>query len=155
MLLGPIFSVELVTSARRARYFVVRALYALVLLIALFLTYYSYSRAMSFQDIGRVANFTAQFFYSFAWVQLIAVLLLAPAMAAGTIATERERRTIEYLFTSPLSSLEIVLGKLAARLLHVFCLVLAGVPVLALAMLMGELRQRSFCSPSLSHSAQR
>ena len=63
--------------------------------------------------------------------------MLGPAMVAGTIATERERRTIEYLFASSLSNAEIVLGKLAAKLLHVVYLILAGVPVLALVMLMG------------------
>ena len=58
-------------------------------------------------------------------------------MAAGTIAQERERRTIEYLFASTLSNAEIVLGKLLARLIHVGYLVLAGMPILFIAMLMG------------------
>ena len=58
-------------------------------------------------------------------------------MAAGTIAFERERRTIEYLFTTTLSNSEIVLGKLLARLMHVAYLVLAGMPILFIAMLMG------------------
>ena len=70
-------------------------------------------------------------------LQLLAVVLLGPAMVAGTIATERERRTIEYLFASSLSNAEIVLGKLAAKLLHVVFMILAGVPVLALVMLLG------------------
>ena len=64
-------------------------------------------------------------------------MVLAPAMVAGTIASERERRTIEYLFASQLSNAEIVLGKLAARLVHVVYLVLVGVPVLALMMMLG------------------
>jgi ABC-type transport system involved in multi-copper enzyme maturation permease subunit len=143
MLPGPIFTVELLTSARRARYFLVRAAYATVLLVALWVVYqsmgasYRYRSAATEGDIHAIAEFSAAFFGTFSVLQLLAVVLLGPAMVAGTIATERERRTIEYLFASSLSNSEIVLGKLAAKLLHVVYMILAGVPVLALVMLLG------------------
>jgi ABC-type transport system involved in multi-copper enzyme maturation permease subunit len=139
MLPGPIFNVELLTSARRTRYFFIRALYALILLIALGLIYQSWTYRISGDtiDIRVMAQLSAEFFNVLAWLQLLLVVLLGPAMVAGTIATERERRTIEYLFASSLSNAEIVLGKLAARIIHVVYLVLAGVPILALMMLMG------------------
>ena len=54
-----------------------------------------------------------------ATVQGIAVLLLTPTLVAGVIADERQRKTLHYLLASRLSSGEIILGKLAARLLHV------------------------------------
>ena len=44
---------------------------------------------------------------------------------------------MEYLYASPLSNLEIVIGKLGGRVLQIIYLVLAGMPVLALAMLLG------------------
>jgi ABC-type transport system involved in multi-copper enzyme maturation permease subunit len=136
---GPIFNVELLTSARRTRYFFIRAIYATVLLIALGLVYQSatYWEARETVDIHILARISAQFFNVLAWLQLLAVVGMGPAMVAGTIATERERRTIEYLFASSLSNAEIVLGKLAARIVHVVYLVLTGVPILALMMLLG------------------
>ncbi|MEN6450528.1 MAG: ABC transporter permease subunit, partial [Thermoguttaceae bacterium] len=136
MLPGPIFNVELITSARRSRYFLIRALYAAVLLLAIWLVYFSYHQSHRFRGAGAtdsihdVAALSAAFFTTFAYLQLAAVMLLAPAMVAGTVASERERRTIEYLFASQLSNAEIVLGKLSARLLHVVYLVLVGVPIL-------------------------
>ena len=133
MLLGPIFSVELVTGARRVRYFVLRVVYAGVLLAALSVAYLQTSVAGS----GALANATAGFFGAFAVLQVLAVLAIGPAMAAGTVALERQRRTIEYLFRSPLSNAEILLSKLAARLVQMTGLVLAGLPVLALAMMLG------------------
>ena len=99
--------------------------------------FYRIGRDFGEDDIHAVARFSAAFFDTFAVLQLLAVVLLGPAMVAGTIAAERERRTIEYLFASSLSNAEIVLGKLAARLLHVVYVILAGVPVLALVMLLG------------------
>ena len=137
MLLGPIFSLELVTSSRRARYFWVRVAYALVLLFALGITYQSAMLSRSMPGIQGIANIARDFFISFAMIQLGAVLVLTPAMVAGTIAQERERRTLEYLLTSQLSSSDIILGKLGARLLHVVFVLLAGIPVLAAAMLLG------------------
>ncbi|MEX0938882.1 MAG: ABC transporter permease [Pirellulales bacterium] len=137
MLLGPIFRAEMVTSARRRRYFVLRVVYAILILFLLWgsyaqLTYYG--RQISIQD---VASVTASFFYSYAWLQLLGVLAVGPAMVAGTIATERSRRTIEYLFATQLSNSEIVLGKLTARLLSVAYLVAVGLPILAIFRLLG------------------
>ena len=76
-------------------------------------------------------------------MQLLAVLLIGPALAAGTIAQERERRTMEYLYATPLSNLEIIIGKLGGRVLQILYLVLSGVPVLALAMLLGGIAPRA------------
>lgn len=145
MLPGPIFNVELLTSARRTRYFFIRALYATILLIALGLVYQSCTYGLSGESVNIrfMARLSAAFFGTLGWVQLLAVVLLGPAMVAGTIATERERRTIEYLFASSLSNAEIVLGKLAARMVHVVYLVLAGVPIFALMMLLGGIAPES------------
>ena len=104
------------------------------------LVYQSWARsfvASVSADIHSVACFSASFFGVFSVLQLLAVVLLGPAMVAGTVASERERRTIEYLFASSLSNSEIVLGKLAARMIHVIYMILAGVPILALMMLLG------------------
>src|SRR5262249_40229895 len=50
---------------------------------------------------------------------------------------ERQRKTLDYLLTSQLSSAEIVLGKLAARLLQVGVFVTLGVPIQCLMTLFG------------------
>lgn len=143
MLPGPIFSVEMLTTARRSRYTIVRTLYAGVLFLTLAWVYYESVRWSHWDNIQRVAAFMANFFSTFGVIQIAAVLLLGPAMAAGTIAVERERRTFEYLLVSDLSSAEIVFGKLTARLLLMVAIVLAGIPVLALAMLMGGIPPES------------
>ena len=72
--------------------------------------------------------------------------VVGPALAAGTIAQERERRTMEYLYTTPLSNLEIIIGKLGGRVLQILYLVLSGVPVLALAMLLGGIAPQAIAS---------
>jgi len=138
MLFGPILSVELVTTARRVRYFVTRAAYAAVLLLIL-LSVYSSERPWrdGATDIQYVARLAQMFFATFSGVQALAIMLIVPAIVVGTIANERERRTLDYLLCSQLSGPEIVLGKLAARLITALLTLLAGIPVLSLTMLMG------------------
>lgn len=143
MILGPVFHFELTTALRRARYFVLRGLYGSALLFALYAAYDSFGQVTfgvppyGEPTIAAVAAMMAEFFENFSLVQLLAVLLLGPAMAAGTIATERERRTIEYLFCSQLTNAEIVLSKLLARFIVLAMLLAAGLPILALATLLG------------------
>ncbi|MCC6124642.1 MAG: ABC transporter permease subunit [Pirellulales bacterium] len=137
MLPGPMFFLEMVTSARRTRYFVIRALYAVVLLLCLLMIYNDSAFSNREADIATLARFSYSFFVAFSILQLLLVVGLGPAMSAGTIATERERKTIEHLFVTQLSNAEIVLGKLFARLVQIAYLTLVGLPILALAMLMG------------------
>ena len=128
--------------SRRTRYFVLRVLYAAALFFALWVAYQGTLGSGS-GDINSIARFTAAFFATFGVMQLMAVLLIGPALAAGTIAQERERRTMEYLYATPLSNLEIIIGKLGGRVLQILYLVLSGVPVLALAMLLGGIAPRA------------
>jgi hypothetical protein len=48
--------------------------------------------------------------------QDLVVLALVPAMVAGTIAEERSRHTLNGLLASRLSSVAIILDKLAAKM---------------------------------------
>jgi ABC-type transport system involved in multi-copper enzyme maturation permease subunit len=139
---GPILAVELLTMSRRTRYFVLRTLYPGALLFALWVTYQGFARFREV-DINAVAMFSAAFFGTFGTMQLVAILLVGPALTAGTIAQERERRTMEYLYATPLSNLEIIIGKLGGRVMQILYLVLSGVPVLALAMLLGGIAPRA------------
>ena len=58
---------------------------------------------------------------------------------AGIIPDEFQRKTLHYLLASRLSSAEIVLGKLGARLVHVVAFVALGLPIVSLLMLYGGL----------------
>jgi len=140
---SPIFWIDLVTTARRPRYLLVRVVYALLLLFVLYTSYESTVARSYFMGDGTgatlqmMAQFAQTFFHQFAWLQLFAITILTPALVAGTIATEREGKTIEYLFTTDLSDSEIVLGKLATRVAHLLSFMLVALPVLALASLFG------------------
>ncbi len=65
------------------------------------------------------------------------VMLAAPAATAGAICLDKARGTLLHTLVTDLSDAEIVLGKLAARLVPVLGLVACSLPVLALGLLLG------------------
>ena len=140
MLLGPVFTAEMVTTARKRRYFLLRLLFAAGLL---FLLWMCAMGVRNGQDVaGRMtlaesAQLAQAYFTTISWATLVAALVVVPAIAAGSIATERDRRTIEYLFATDLSNAEIVLSKLFAKLLLVGKLLIVALPVLAIFRLLG------------------
>ncbi|MBX6315728.1 MAG: ABC transporter permease subunit [Isosphaeraceae bacterium] len=142
MLPGPVFHVELIITARRARYYGLRVLYGLILLLVLWQTYESRLgwRRTTGRDqvsIREMAAFAHSVYFSFMTTQGLAVLFLTPALVAGVIADEKQRKTLHYLLASQLTSGEIVLGKLLARLLHVGVFLALGLPVMSLLTLFG------------------
>jgi ABC-type transport system involved in multi-copper enzyme maturation permease subunit len=65
------------------------------------------------------------------------LMLLGPLVSAGSITVERESGTLGLLFLSPLRSLDIVFGKFSSNFLRLFAVAIAGMPVLAVTLLMG------------------
>lgn len=70
------------------------------------------------------------------WVtalQFLLIVLVAPAISAGSIAGERERQTFDLLLVTGIGPRSIVLGKLLESYVFLVLLILAGMPVMALA----------------------
>lgn len=63
---------------------------------------------------------------------LICVLVMAPAVLAGTMAGEKQKGTLGLLLTTRVTSREIVVGRWLGRLTQVVMIVLAGLPTLVL-----------------------
>ena len=81
----------------------------------------------------------------FSFFTLIMIMLLAfiaPAMAAGAISGEKERRTYDLLLVTRASAAGIVLGKWLASVVYLLWLVLAALPVFAVIYLYGGMPAR-------------
>jgi len=66
-------------------------------------------------------------------IMLGLVSLAAPAATAGAICLDKERGNLALLFATDVTDAEIVLGKLAARLMPMLGLIACSAPVLAMA----------------------
>ena len=89
------------------------------------------------RNIGDTARFGGLLFEIFSLVQLPLVLFFALIFCAGSIAQEKDRRTLLLLLMSDLTSRELVLGKLGSSLLIVMVLLGVSVPVFFLVHLLG------------------
>jgi ABC-type transport system involved in multi-copper enzyme maturation permease subunit len=145
-LVGPLFFYDLVRLARSGRTTLIRCVYALALLVGVSAVYYHrFPQELFGAYSGRAPKASLSDLARFGWlvvttalvIQAAAVLVLTPAYVAGAIAEDKERRTLDLLFTTHLRDREIVLGKLCARILHLLGLLLAGLPMLCLAQLWG------------------
>lgn len=146
-LLGPHFFFDLVRLARRSRTRDVRVLYAFGLLVGLGLMYYLRFRGQSLEQvffgggqamsINEGAQFASLFVFTIIVAQNLAVMILTPVYVGSAISEEKERRTLELLFTTHLKDREIIFGKLCSRLVHLGAVLLGGLPVLSLAQLWG------------------
>jgi ABC-type transport system involved in multi-copper enzyme maturation permease subunit len=143
-LFGPILFYDLLRTARRSRYTVLRCLYALLLLALMYPVYQTYFHARGPFAVTADPNpakklvlFGETFFYVFMTAQFIVVSLLTPAYVAGAIADEKHQRTLEYILATDLRNREIILGKFTSRLLNLILFLFAGMPVLSLNLLFG------------------
>jgi hypothetical protein len=70
-------------------------------------------------------------------LETLQVAFLAPSATAGAISLEREKRTLELLVVTPISSIAIVLGKLLSALIYVWLLIAASIPLTAVVFVYG------------------
>jgi ABC-type transport system involved in multi-copper enzyme maturation permease subunit len=87
-----------------------------------------------------------RFFYAMAAIQLAMVLLVAPVATAGAICHDRARGIFAQLAVTDLSDAEIVLGKLGSRLAPILGVLACGLPVTAMAALLGGIDPQALFS---------
>ncbi|MCS7070977.1 MAG: ABC transporter permease, partial [Anaerolinea sp.] len=134
--INPVMLRELRGRMRGARAFVVLTVYLMLMsafALLLYLTYRSTVGGASSAagEIGRVL------FIGVVGIELILIVFIAPAFTAGAITGERERQTYDLLRTTLLNAPSFVFGKLESALGYIFLLLLAGIPLQALAFLFG------------------
>jgi hypothetical protein len=146
-LLGPLFYLDLVRQARQGRVILLRCAYALFLFVTLRLAFvdqfplHDLESEFQFAPVGQSARglhrISQRFVLSVLQFQTAAAFLLTPVCVASAFVEERKRHTFDVLLTTHLSDREIVTGKLASRLLQLLCVLLTGMPVMALTLLWG------------------
>jgi ABC-type transport system involved in multi-copper enzyme maturation permease subunit len=135
--LGPVFVYEWITSSRRWQTYAQRSLFAVMVLAAMAVIWMEPSARVLAFTLSGLAVLGERLFLSVMGTQLVLVMLVAPAATAGAICLDRARGTLSHMLVTDLSNSEIVLGKLAARLVPVVGLVASTLPMMALLTLLG------------------
>ena len=119
-LVGPIFGKELRVSSRRRRNYFLRFAYLSLLTafvaFAWTITVNSRGPASQILKISRMSAVGVYITTTIIWFQFIAVQLVAAVMLSTAISDEIYHRTLGVLMTTPISSFQIVIGKLFSKL---------------------------------------
>jgi ABC-type transport system involved in multi-copper enzyme maturation permease subunit len=140
-LFGPVLFYDMVRTARRSRYSLIRILYGGFLFVTLcyLVMILALTPRMGGQPLRpRDTAMVAEWFFAFYMiVQVVIVVVLTPAYVAGAIAEEKDRKTLEFLMATDLDNREVVFSKLLSRLANMTLLLLTGLPILSILQLMG------------------
>lgn len=133
---NPVYQLEIKTSARTVR------LCALILIFNGLLAFISFlilnDMIKQSQDSGVMAYEGLVNMYSImSYIEFGMFMLVIPSSTSGSISGEKERKTLDILLSSKMSTFSIVIGKLMASLNMVMMLAISSLPVLSIVFLFG------------------
>ena len=137
MFAGPLVVRELITSPRNVKHFGLRAGYVAILAILLQTSALTTFESVITSQVGDVARFGSFIFGLMCAVQLVVVLAMSLILSAGSVAQEKDKRTLLLLLMTDLRTTELVVGKTLASLLPVFVMIGVSIPVMCLLRLLG------------------
>jgi hypothetical protein len=133
----PVLVKELRGRMRGARAFWVLTGYLVVLSGFALLLYLAVRSSVAGDPFNAGQTIGKALFLGIAAVALILVMIIVPAQAASAITSEREHETFDLLIVTLLPAWKIVAGKLLAALAYAVLLIVAVVPLMALAFFFG------------------
>lgn len=137
---APVLVHEMRVRQRGTKPFLVTLAYLLVLSLATVLILYFFmgeaTRNRSDPQAG-LADLGQGTYGAITFLQMIMIVLIVPALSAGAVSGERERKTLDLLSLTLLPSTSIVTQKLAAAIGQVVMLIFASIPVMGVVFLLG------------------
>ncbi len=134
---NPVIGRELRVRVRFGRSYLLQASYLAFLIMMTMLLY------TSLEDTGAGASaFVIQqnlvnFNITLMMILATLIVLIVPGLTASAITLERERRTIDLLLATPLSSRDLLTGKLVGSMAFVVLLLALTLPISAVSVVMG------------------
>lgn len=134
MINNPIVRRELLTTLRTKRAIAMQGVFLLILTGLVWLLW----PGNGLQDIG--GEQARRLLGVIALGQLLLVATFAASCTAASMTIEKERKTWECVFATPMKAWEIALGKMTGSLGFLILLVLSGIPVLSSVFLLGGVK---------------
>ncbi len=138
-LLGPIFDKELRVSSRRRRNYVLRFMYIMLLSTILYFFWASsvHTSGYNLYQASRMASIGQGIMTFIVWFQFCATQIIAVIMLSTSISDEIYNKTLGLLMSTPITSFQIVMGKLLSKLLQLILLLVISLPLLAVVRIFG------------------
>jgi len=139
-LFGPIFDKELRVSSRRRRNYALRSVYLALLtvfVVVVWLQQVQYVSSSGLYTSSRLAAAGKVIVVTIVWFQFCVTQVVAVIMLSTAIGEEIYLRTLGVLMTTPITSFQIVMGKLFSKLLQLILLLAISLPLLAIVRVFG------------------
>ncbi len=134
-MLNPILKREIKSLFRTPKFFMGAGIY--VLLLTAGVNMLTLSIADSYYGLMSY-EFSATYYLMLGF-QILAIVLVVPAVCGGTISGERERQTLDLLLVTKMTPSAIIRGKIYSSLLIVALLIAAALPVYGIIFYFGGL----------------
>jgi ABC-2 type transport system permease protein len=134
--LNPFTAHELRSLMRGPRAYLVLTVY-LSIVSGITLLLYIATSGNGTSGVNDSSSVGSALFYVIIGMQTLLVSFLTPSFTAGALNGEREQGTYDLLWMTGVTPTQIVVGKLMASVGYTFLLVLATLPLLSLALLLG------------------
>ena len=134
---NPVYRRERTVRARSIRIPLVIMAFNGVLAMAALLNMYQTVAQVRMSSTIQYGSFL-QLYAFVATLEFMLLMFIMPALTSGSISGERERQTLELLFTTQMSSKDIILGKLLSAVEQLMVLVVSSLPVVLLTFVYGS-----------------
>lgn len=140
--LNPLLTKEAKERVRSPRAVVILAIYLVIMSFVMYTTYFFGRESIAYSLGARFTQFAApilgrNIFEVLVIALLVLVALIGPAIAAGSIVSEREKRTFQLVQITLMRPLSIALGKVWASLAFLFLLILVTAPLFTIPLVLG------------------
>lgn len=132
---NPIFAFSAIRRMRSARTPLLITLYSLLLALLAYFTVYGRFMGATV-TLGEMRLSVDGYAYMI-MLQFALLVLVAPAMTAGSISGERERQTLDLLLVTNTGAVKLVLGKLLESFSFLALMVMCSLPMLSLVLITG------------------
>ncbi len=134
-MINPILATSARQRMRSLRTPLIVTLYSLLLLAAVYFFCFRGIGASTF-TIGQMRQTLDGYIYLLL-LQFLLLVLVSPAMTAGSISGERERQTLDLLRVTNINAMEIIIGKLLENFGFLCLLIISSLPMMGLLLLAG------------------
>ena len=135
---NPVYKREMAVRARSPRIPVLIMLFNGILAAAALLNMYSSIVQVRISNTIRYESFL-QLYTFVATLEFLLLMFIMPALTSASISGERERHTLELMFTTRLRAADIVAGKLMSALSQLLVMAFSSFPVLLLTFVYGSM----------------
>lgn len=141
MKVNPVYKREARVGARSFRMALILSVFNGILAMVALLNMYSTLEQVRVTAEIQYSSFLDLYLFV-AVLEFAMLLIIMPAITAGSISGERERQTLELILTTKMTPADIVIGKLLSALSTMVMLVVSSFPIIAIVFVYGGITVR-------------